>query len=501
MENNVDFMVEKLKRLAGEQTIVGEIQRNSLVWLPVDKLFPHPDNPRKELGDLTELSESIAENGVMQNLTVIANIDDTTENERMLDGTSECSEAYRDHAILHAFKKDYTVIIGHRRHAAAVKAGLKELPCVIVNLDYPAQIATMLMENLQRSDLTVYEQAQSFKQLTIDCGMSASSIAKKTGFSETTVRRRLKMAELDQNILKEVSGRQLNMEDFEKLEKINDFKLKNKALKEIGTRNFANALLDAASEEKKQEKIREHERICDGAGFEKIVESKGNKTDKYERIGSCLCNPPSDEKIREILALNKKIYYYVDRWGYLYIVAKRDLESEQNRQNAEKNEKLERQKACELLKEAFERAFMLRLSFIKTYGEAQAKQHVPEIIQFGLDCAWGNDEELFYKLCGFTDDELEESVEYPTWQECVEKGLTMYRALLFHIYATSEDDKKLNCYESYSWSINYGKYTGENKRLKLIYASLERLGYEMSDFERGLMDGTSEFYYGNEEVK
>lgn len=77
----------------------------ALVMLPIDKLYPHPDNPRKSLGDLTELSESIKAKGVMRNLTVVPRAE--------RDGT-------------------YTIIIGHRRHAAAKKAKLKELPCVIV---------------------------------------------------------------------------------------------------------------------------------------------------------------------------------------------------------------------------------------------------------------------------------------------------------------------------------------------------------------------------------
>ena len=498
MQNNVDMMVEDLKKLAGEPVNSSGGYRKSLVWLPVEKLFPHPDNPRKDLGDLTELAESIAENGVMQNLTVIANIDDSTEHERMLDGTTECSEEYRDHAILHAFKKDYTIIIGHRRHAAAVQAGLLELPCVIVDLDYPAQIATMLMENLQRSDLTVYEQAQSFKQLTIDCGMSAASIAKKTGFSETTVRRRLKMAELDQDILKEVSGRQLNMADFEKLEKIEDPKLRNNALKEIGTRNFSSAILNAEQEEKKRTKKAEIERICDGAGFIKIAESTGSKMSSYERLGSCMYNAPSEEKIAELIATGKQIYYYVDRWGYLYIVVKRDSALEEKNKEKEKNEKLEREKACKLLEEAFETAFKLRFNFIKNYLEKDAKAHVPEIIQLGFDCSDGYDVELFYKLCGYTDKDLDDIVrdEWPTFGECIEKGLTTFRALLYQMYSTTEDDANSNCYEKYHWSSMCGQYKA-NKRLEDLYIALGRLGYEMSDFEKELMDGTSELYYGN----
>ena len=57
----------------------------------------------------------------------------------------------------------YTVVIGHRRLAAAKLAGLRELPCVITEMTLQEQLRTMLMENMQRTDLTVYEQAQAFR--------------------------------------------------------------------------------------------------------------------------------------------------------------------------------------------------------------------------------------------------------------------------------------------------------------------------------------------------
>ena len=72
-----------------------------MTQLPVDKLFPHPDNPRKDLGDLTELADSIKANGIFQNLTVVP-ADDSYET--------------------------FTVVIGHRRLAAAKLAGLSEVP-------------------------------------------------------------------------------------------------------------------------------------------------------------------------------------------------------------------------------------------------------------------------------------------------------------------------------------------------------------------------------------
>lgn len=110
-------------------------------YIPVKKLWQHPDNPRKDLGDVTELAESIKVNGVLQNLTVVPLIGEIT---KKWDGES------------------YRVIIGHRRLAAAKLAGLEELPCVVVEMSEREQLSTMLTENMQRSDLTVYEQAQGF---------------------------------------------------------------------------------------------------------------------------------------------------------------------------------------------------------------------------------------------------------------------------------------------------------------------------------------------------
>ena len=178
-----------------------------LVMIPIERLYPHPDNPRKVLGDLTEIADSIRAKGVFQNLTVVPHED------------------------------GYRIIIGHRRRAASELAGLTHLPCVIVDMTPKEQVETMLLENMQREDLTPYEQAQGF-QMMIDMGDTVDEIVQKTGFSKKTVKRRLKMAELDQSVLREVSDRQISMEDFDTLAKIDDIKVRNECLKNIGTANF-----------------------------------------------------------------------------------------------------------------------------------------------------------------------------------------------------------------------------------------------------------------------
>ena len=142
-----------------------------LTYLSVDKLHPHPDNPRKDMGDLTELTDSIKANGVFQNLTVVPEGD------------------------------GYTIIIGHRRCAAAKAAGLTEVPCIVTEMSEREQLQTMLTENMQRSDLTVYEQAQGF-QMMLNMGDTVDDIAEKSGFSATTVRRRVKLLELDKDKFK-----------------------------------------------------------------------------------------------------------------------------------------------------------------------------------------------------------------------------------------------------------------------------------------------------------
>ena len=81
----------------------GKERMNEITIIPLNLLEHHPENPRKDLGDLTELAESIRKNGVMQNLTVVPDMENSK----------------------------YMVVIGNRRMEAAKLAGVADLPCVI----------------------------------------------------------------------------------------------------------------------------------------------------------------------------------------------------------------------------------------------------------------------------------------------------------------------------------------------------------------------------------
>ena len=201
----------------------------------IDEIYPHPDNPRTDLGDITELTESIKKNGIMQNLTVIPGHYLTDDEWRDL---SNRWKAHPDESIRAAMNskwvdEGYTSLIGHRRLAAAKEAGLETVPCrILADTDKKQQIMIMLEENMQRNDLTVMEQAQTFQQLTL-WGETEASLAEKTGFSRTTVRHRLQIARLDKDILeqKEKDNFQLSLTDLYELERIHNIEKRNEILR------------------------------------------------------------------------------------------------------------------------------------------------------------------------------------------------------------------------------------------------------------------------------
>ena len=213
------------------------MDKKGIVNICVENLYPHPDNPRKNIGDVSELAESVRKNGIMQNLTVIPLSALDTEPEEQPEAESI------------SLLSDFHVLIGHRRLAAAKEAGLTEVPCKIVSkISRREQVGIMLEENMQREDLTIYEQAQGF-QMMLDLGETEDSIAEKTGFSKTTIRRRLNIAKLDQDVLKkkqEDDSFQLSLTDLYELEKVKDVKTRNDILnKAESSRDLARLSLNA----------------------------------------------------------------------------------------------------------------------------------------------------------------------------------------------------------------------------------------------------------------
>lgn len=243
------------------------------MMIKTDNLYAHPDNPRKSLGNLTELVESIKVNGILQNLTVVpwfSSITRAPADDKSMDGC-------------------YRVVIGHRRLEAAKQAGLEEVPCNIVEMSPKEQMTTMLMENMQREELTPYEQAQGF-QMMMDLGITKSEIQERTGFSRSTVDHRLHLLELDQKALDAV-GDQIRMSDLIRLEKIKDAEVKNEILKEHGGKDTFESAYKRAIEkqdtEERKEKIRDAIKGSEyDISFKTYIEEDWSGEDRTRYVGS-----------------------------------------------------------------------------------------------------------------------------------------------------------------------------------------------------------------------
>ncbi len=441
---------------------------SELTYISIDLLHPHPDNPRKELGDLTELAESIKAKGVMQNLTVVPR-----------------SEG------------GYTVIIGHRRSAAAKLAGLSELPCVITEMTDKEQVATMLLENMQRSDLTAYEQAQGF-QLMMDLGESVESIAEKTGFSKKTVRGRLKMAELDANILREVSAtRQLSIGDFDKIAQIEDIDERNELLRVVGTNNFEQSFGRALKKQKIERAmpfVKDAVKALKGRKIERSETYNGKYTkileEKLEDFSRGYL--PKIPKKHE----GEKLFYYLDEyWGNLrlYILTPKPTPVKRSKEELEREKRTK--DAHDLLNSLSAEAYHLRYSFIKDLKVTKANSEaVKEGAFLALLCEQNgsynshiNKREVYTEVAG-----VEKIIDLYISDEIFEKILTAYREDARRVYPAmiyvSFGDTVCQCFHT----TYKGEYPRHRKNLVLscLYEWLISLGYEMSDDERGMMDGT-----------
>jgi len=142
--------------------------------IPLDKIDPNPEQPRVDFGDLTELTASIAEKGVLEPLLVRPN---------RLTGR-------------------WMIIAGERRFRSAQRAGLKEVPCVEMEVDDGTIAEIALIENMQRKDLTVWEEADGLLALCDRFGYTHDDVARKVGKSRTTVTEAMAIAKIPEDVRK-----------------------------------------------------------------------------------------------------------------------------------------------------------------------------------------------------------------------------------------------------------------------------------------------------------
>lgn len=443
------------------------MENRNITYIPVEELHPHPDNPRKDVGDVSELAESIKAKGIMQNLTVVPR-----------------SEG------------GYTVIIGHRRSAAAKLAGIESVPCVIVEMTEREQVATMLLENMQRVDLTAYEQAQGF-QMMIDFGESVESISEKTGFSKKTVKGRLKMAELDAGILREVSnGRQLSIGDFDKISQIEDLDKRNELLKVIGTNNFEQSFARALTDQKVNRAMPFVKEAIKAIGGRKIERSE-TYSGKYTWIADTNI---LDFKADDVIDIpdkysEEKKFYYIDEWSHnvrIYVLAPKAAPVRRSKEEIDREKRIT--EAHSTLEALTYEAYELRRKFVSDLRVTKANEDkIHEGAFLALLCEQQYYNSHINKREVYTQDLKVPDLDnvYYT-DEMFNKVMTVYRDDPKHclpgIIYVSFGDTAENCFHT-QYRREYPKYEKNNK-LACLYEWLVSCGYEMSDDEKMLMDGT-----------
>lgn len=432
-----------------------------IIDISIDRLIHHPKNPRADLGDLTELAASIAARGVMQNLTVIP-----------------CPDAH----------DSYWVVIGNRRMEAAKLAGLDTLPCAVVEMDEREQISTMLLENIQRDDLSVIDQANGF-QMMMDLGMSTSEIHEKTGFSETTIRSRVRLCQFDRDQFAKGCAAGATLMDWAEVAKLKDPAHIQKAIDNLGTANFRYTIKACLECEEKaawvESIIPAIEKWATRLEGNQYSIPSGYRYLSFFPMSSGWDGEKNDQIKHPSTSEETEFFYMVTENQQIYIVIKAQEKTEE--QTAAERAKKER---IGQLMEVNKTAYNLRRDFVKGYQPR--KGHMQLIAEYLIASAFmfsGYNyihRDSILNLLGLVEDgQHSVNIAKETADMPIEKRLLVYVACGG---AGTLMDGKGQSFSGYDGSYE------SNDKLRSYIDLLISIGYELSDTEKQLMDGTHPLY-------
>lgn len=334
--------------------------------------------------------------------------------------------------------------------------------------------------------------------MMMDLGETVNTISKKTGLSESTVRRRTRLTKLDREKLKAASAeRQITFTELDKLFEIEDEEKRNKVLESIGTRNFDQQLSAAKEEERVERACRRATAIFESLGIKKIAaERKWQDYDHVDYVDG------TDENLETALREYQKeygeLYYEVCYSTKLRIwTPERDEEEADETslspEEIAKREREEKKKAkITELRDKFTAIFELRREWAENYTPTSAKRDISKIASYLIKRAWAPyyggyyDKDLLVKLADPTlkiDPDVKD--KFGVIRDDVERLPEYY--LFLHVYVSLVDGQRC-CFDSYKEAYQ------KNDGLAEIYSFLSDLGYEMSDEEITLLNGKHSIY-------
>ncbi len=192
-----------------EQNISDNLDKE-ILEIPIANIKPNPYQPRKTFDEvaLNELAASIKENGLFQPI------------------------------LLRQTLIGYEIISGERRYRASKIAGLEKIPAIIYDYNDTQMMEVAIVENIQREDLSVVEEAKSYQMLIDNLNYTQEQVAQKVGKSRSYIANILRLLKLDQNIIELIDQNKLTLGHVKTLINIEDKKMQQEIVNQIITKHL-----------------------------------------------------------------------------------------------------------------------------------------------------------------------------------------------------------------------------------------------------------------------
>lgn len=339
-----------------------------------------------------------------------------------------------------------------------------------------------------------------------ELGDTVEQVASKSGFSQSTIRRRVKLLSLDRDAFRRAELRGATLSDYAELDKIESVEDKNNALEALGTQNFRRVMQEVLENQKWEH--RKAEWIADLKKF--AIEDPNATYQTHEHVtGYSKWNITKDVVVPE--DADHVQYFYKVSSGQIDLYKTRDVAAE-DAEKAKRDAALEEER---MIGESFhnitELMFNLRREFVVELTPTDCKKGFPAIARY-MACAADDNFDLDLTLIGnILGVELSQEFVNSSgkdWYKILDEdgvyGAMPEKVLLALAYSSM--DSSYCGYWSKDWNVERQKYVysyRENPTLDATYEMLTALGYEISDDEQALRDGTHKIFreYGSDEKK
>lgn len=242
-----------------DSTVVAEAGER-VQEIPVDKIKPNPENPRKKFDRtaIEELAQTIKKHGLLQPILV---------------------QKKDDH---------YVVISGERRLRSLIHLGVSKAPCIVKELDRRKTLEVSLIENIQREQLDAIEEASVYKMLLADYSLTQEDLAEQVGKNRATVANRLRLLNLPDEVQAAIADGRLTEGQARPLLSVKNSELQLKLFREITDRGLNARDIEARA------------RVL-SAGKEDKKNTKGKKSDANIRAVA--------QKVEEFTGMRTRINY------------------------------------------------------------------------------------------------------------------------------------------------------------------------------------------------